>query len=405
MSIKVDEFPDQPGFAPATIQPWDDERREFIRRNFCANAPDTIVEPFLRLCERRGLSPEEKHVYLVNRGGKWVTQTGIDGYRYIADRTRTYAGSDKPRFNFMPDIFDVPDSVEVTVYKMVQGQRCPFTAVAYWDEYAPEDLKAVASFMWKKMPKTMLAKCAEAQALRKAFPNELAGLYTDEEMAQAGPGTIVEEPLPPEPPKGKRPKALKAVEPTPEVIETTGTVVEPEHPADAALAQLTKEETSPSGGRWPAGPEGESMGDANADLEKERNRLHMILHGIASMRGLGHTELRRCCQVEFPYVLDKDGQPVKLLESMTELTIANYEHMIALLDTAAHPDAIDDEKLTHYIRDWVGEIRRAKTVAKLLDIGHDMKAIGISREQHVDLFHCYLDRMGALRSPKTKKAA
>jgi hypothetical protein len=70
----------------------------------------------------------------------------------------------------------------VTVYKMIAGQRCPFTATARWDQYYPGDSQG---FMWRKMPHLMLGKCAEGLALRKAFPAELAGAYVKEEMDQA----------------------------------------------------------------------------------------------------------------------------------------------------------------------------------------------------------------------------
>ena len=72
----------------------------------------------------------------------------------------------------------------MTVWRFVQGQRCAFAATARWAEYKPD----ANDFMWKKMPHTMLAKCAEALALRKGFPKQLAGLYAKEEMEQAGGG-------------------------------------------------------------------------------------------------------------------------------------------------------------------------------------------------------------------------
>lgn len=165
------------------VDEWTDARKEFIRKAFCGGAPDDIATTFLALCERRRLSPEARHVYLVNRAKRgdppnFVIQTGIDGYRLIADRTGRYAGSDDPSFQYTDDRKGIVKAT-VTVHKMVDGQRCPFTASARWDEYA------AGSPMWNKMPHTMIAKCAEALALRKAFPEELSGMYTDAEMDQA----------------------------------------------------------------------------------------------------------------------------------------------------------------------------------------------------------------------------
>jgi hypothetical protein len=76
----------------------------------------------------------------------------------------------------------VPAKATVTVYKAVAGQRCPFTATARWDEYYPGGKKGS---QWHKMPYLMLGKCAEALALRKAFPKLLSGMYVAEEMDQA----------------------------------------------------------------------------------------------------------------------------------------------------------------------------------------------------------------------------
>ena len=105
-------------------------------------------------------------------------QVGIDGFRLHAQRAGGYAGSDEP-------VYEYNDKNEVTkatvaVYKIVQGVRCPFTAAARWDEYYPG--QGPNSRMWDKMPHNQLAKCAEALALRKAFPAELSSLYAEEEM-------------------------------------------------------------------------------------------------------------------------------------------------------------------------------------------------------------------------------
>ena len=174
---------------------WNESRKDFIRRNFCAGAPDEFVQPFLALCEKRNLSPEAKHIYLVPRYQKengqsrkvWVAQTSIDGYRLIAARTGQYAGSDDAVF---VETGNKPTKATVTVYRAVAGTRCPFTASAFWSEYVPQQGQ---DFMWNKMPHTMLAKVAESLALRKAFPETLSGLYTTEEMAQANESTSLRE--------------------------------------------------------------------------------------------------------------------------------------------------------------------------------------------------------------------
>lgn len=177
----------------AVVDEWTDARKDFIRRNFCAGAPDEFVQPFLALCEKRNLSPEAKHIYLVPRYDAkakrniYTPQTSIDGYRLIAARTGQYAGSDDPLF---AESGNRPSKATVTVYRAVAGTRCPFTASAYWSEYYPGANK---SFMWDKMPHTMLAKVAESLALRKAFPEEMSGLYTTEEMAQANDSTTLRE--------------------------------------------------------------------------------------------------------------------------------------------------------------------------------------------------------------------
>lgn len=169
----------------------DTERMELLRKSIANGAPQMEFELFVADCNRRGLDPFAKQTYLIKRGNKWQQQTSIDGYRLIADRSGAYAGSDEPVF----DVEDAehPNRASVTVWKLVDGQRCPFTATARWSEYAvmtpvwdnSQRVGEKLSDMWSRMPYTMLAKCAESAALRKAFPQELSGLYTHEEMQQA----------------------------------------------------------------------------------------------------------------------------------------------------------------------------------------------------------------------------
>jgi len=131
---------------------------------------------FLAICDRMALDPCAKQIYPVFRKGKWTVQIGIDGLRAIADRTGQYAGSDEPLFDEGLSVFEfehsgrkLPTVCKVTVWKIVSGVRCPFVGVARYSEFVQTFQGKVAK-TWDEMPLNQLAKCAESQALRKAFP-------------------------------------------------------------------------------------------------------------------------------------------------------------------------------------------------------------------------------------------
>lgn len=148
---------------------------------------DGDLAVFFHQCVRTGLDPFAKQIYMVGRwdgranATRYTIQTGIDGYRLIAERTGKYAGSDES----WVEQDGKPVSATVTVRKIVDGQVCNFSATARIEEYVQTGKDGKPMGLWAKMPHRMLAKCAEALALRKAFPQDLSGLYTAEEMSQA----------------------------------------------------------------------------------------------------------------------------------------------------------------------------------------------------------------------------
>jgi phage recombination protein Bet len=153
---------------------------DLIKKTVANGATDQELQLFLYDCQRRNVHPLDKLIHFTKRGGKYTPITSIDFMRSRAADTGDYAGNDDAAFIGNPKADDFAASV--TVYRIVKGIRCAFSATARWSEYYSD-----SSPMWKKMPHTMLAKCAESLALRKGFPQQLAGLYSGEEMDQAGP--------------------------------------------------------------------------------------------------------------------------------------------------------------------------------------------------------------------------
>lgn len=196
----------------ALVQPpmMTTEQVELLKRTICRDATDDELEMFMHTCTRTGLDPFARQIHAVKRWDSGLKrnvmsmQVGIDGFRLIADRTGKYAGSDDAVF--MEDN-DGPIMATVTVYKLVQGERCAFSKSARFAEYVQTKKDGTPNSMWNKMPFGQLAKCAEALALRTAFPAELSGLYTQDEMGQAE-----NQPAQPKAPQAPQGKAGKAVE-------------------------------------------------------------------------------------------------------------------------------------------------------------------------------------------------
>lgn len=206
---------------PQDRMTWTPDQVDLIKRTVAKDCTNDEFKLFLYQAARTGLDPLAKQIYAVKRGGRMTIQTGIDGFRLTADRTGKLAGSDDAVFTGKPKQPDFAASV--TVYKIIKGVRCPFSATARWAEYYPGDAQGA---MWNKMPCTMLAKCAEALALRKAFPADLSGVYTKEEMDQA---EVVD-----------APPVARRIEPAPATIETPSR--EPGEDDDDETPLATQEE-------------------------------------------------------------------------------------------------------------------------------------------------------------------
>jgi phage recombination protein Bet len=161
---------------------WTDEDRALLK-SVTKDVSDAELAVFQMMCDRTGLDPFLKQIYAIKRsdkGEKKLTiQTSIDGFRLIADRTGQYAGNSEPTYD--TETAEHPGWAKVTVFKLVGGHLAPFTAKVRWEEFYPK----VHSAFWDRMPYHMLAKVGESHALRKAFPQELSGLYIHEEMQQA----------------------------------------------------------------------------------------------------------------------------------------------------------------------------------------------------------------------------
>lgn len=211
---------------------WETKEMLQVVRNTCANgSTDAEFAVFCYHAKKSGLDPLARQIYSIQRDKKQTIMVGIDGLRLIAHRTGLYQGQTAPEFCGADGVWhDVwldektpPKACRIGVW--CHGFRVPTYGVALFREYAQTKLEGGLTYIWRTKPAIMIAKCAEALALRKAFPANLSGLYTAEEFQEADTT----------PDMAQEPQGIKLVKHEEVKPEATATK-EPEKTAEAAEA-------------------------------------------------------------------------------------------------------------------------------------------------------------------------
>jgi phage recombination protein Bet len=162
---------------------WTPEQAQLISTTIAPGCSPDELKLFAYACQRTGLDPFSRQIYAIKRGGKMTISSGIDGLRSIAERTGQLDGSSSYWCGEDGVWVDVwlsskpPAAAKTIIYR--KGCAHPFTATARFADFN------AGQGLWSKMPSVMIAKCSEAQALRRAFPADLSGVYSTDEMDQA----------------------------------------------------------------------------------------------------------------------------------------------------------------------------------------------------------------------------
>jgi phage recombination protein Bet len=178
-----------------TQSSWSDVQRAALVQLGLNEAPAADLAVFLHYAQRTGLDPFAKQIYMIARWdnqssrNKYTIQAAIDGLRIVAERHGQYGGQIGPEWcgpdGEWRDVWlknHAPVAARVGIIR--KDWSGPMYATAHFAEYAGYKKGGGLTQMWQSKGALMIAKCAEALALRKAFPQDLSGVYTAEEMDQ-----------------------------------------------------------------------------------------------------------------------------------------------------------------------------------------------------------------------------
>ena len=298
---------------------FNEQQVDLIKKTVAKGTTNDELALFLYTCKRTGLDPLIKQIYAVKRNTKggpvMAIQTGIDGYRLIAERTGKYSPGKEPLFKYDKDgkLF----SATAYVNKMVGGAWHEVAATAIMSEY-----NNATNPIWIKMPHAMLSKCAESLVLRKAFPAEMGGVYTQEEMNQADVVDVhpTTAPVNPKPAPVASPKP---VEKAPQAAEDAEIVGEPTKQPETASNAISGHLTAyyPPKGKGPAAFKVSGNNDYFKTFDKDMMAM------LENAHKTGET-------VSFQYdVIEKNG--------FTNLMIKNLE---VKAEEAYTPSPMGDEE-------------------------------------------------------------
>lgn len=191
---------------------WSPDQRAALAQIGVEQAPPGDQKVFLHVAQRSGLDPFARQIYMISRWDpqagrdKWTIQTGIDGYRVIAERRKEYGGQLEPQWcgedGGWKDVWtskEPPAAARVGVVR--NDWKQPAWGVVHFWEFAATKRNGDLTHMWATKGRHQISKCAEAAALRRAFPQDFAGIYIDDEMEHLDnqPRFVIEQDTPEQP--------------------------------------------------------------------------------------------------------------------------------------------------------------------------------------------------------------
>jgi len=279
------------------------EQKELLWRTMPAGITKDEFDLFLYQCAHTGLNPFTRQIYCIARkqknsdgtwGQKLTTQASIDGLRVIAENTKCYAPGEATEYReYNGKLY----SAVASVRKRVGKEWFVVKAEAFLQEYVQCGRDGLPMGLWAKMPRLMLAKCAEALALRKAFPQVLSGIYSTDEMMQADMAEA--ENITPEYNKS-RGKPTETVLPSPEQV------ISIDHPVPAnEYAQTTENAPTEPYNGWASENMNNTLRFHLANAGVPDNRMEFTCQClVAGHRGVENAISFVCNQLNKGYLWD-----------------------------------------------------------------------------------------------------